>query len=250
MEPSVEYSLSSGIGCIRLNRPERLNAVTPTLVDDLVTAFDQARSDDAKAIVLAGNGSSFCAGWDLKEPPIEETRDEARIRLQRLQDVTRRATNFPGPVITAVQGYAVGAGAEFARSADLVVGGSDAIFGFPEVGVGLSGTNGSSYLLPRAIGLARAKELVFLGERFDADRAHAMGLIMRVVPAGAHEAAAFELAERLLTKPPVALRLAKKLLNDGQQTTLAQALDAEIEAALNTLDTDENAEATARFNSR
>jgi 2-(1,2-epoxy-1,2-dihydrophenyl)acetyl-CoA isomerase len=250
MAPSVEYSLSGGIGCIHLNRPERLNAVTPTLVDDLVTAFDQAQSDDAQAVVLAGRGTSFCAGWDLKEPPIEETHDEARVRLQRLQDVTRRATDFPGPIIAAVHGYALGAGAEFALSADLVVAGADAVFGFPEVGVGLSGTNGSSYLLPRAIGLARAKELVFLGERFDAERAHAMGLVMRVVPPGAHEVAAFELAERLLTKPPVALQIAKQLLDHGHQSTLAQALDAEVDAALNTLDTDENADAAARFNRR
>lgn len=250
MSPSVDYALARGIGCIRLNRPERLNAVTPALVDDLLAALDQARAGDAQVVVLTGNGSSFCAGWDLKEPPIEESGDEARARLQRLQDVTRRIIAFPGPVIAAVQGYALGAGAEFALSADLVVAGADAIFGFPEVGVGLSGTNGMSYLLPRAVGLARAKELAFLGQRFDAERAHAMGLVMRVVPAGAHEAAAFQLAEELAAKPPVALRLAKKLLDQGQQSTLAQALDAEVEAALDTLNTDENAEAAARFKER
>ena len=247
----VEYeSMGSGVGCIRLNRPERLNAVTPALIAGILDAFDAAKADAARVLVLAGTGRAFCAGWDLKEPPIEETRDEARARLQRLQDVTRRTMAFDGPVIAAVHGYALGAGAEFALGCDLVIAGEDAVFGFPEVDVGLSSTNGITALLPRMVGVIRAKELALLGEHFDAHRAYDLGLVTRVVPAGAHEPAALEIAQRLAAKPATALRLAKRLLDAGMQSTVEQALEAEVDAALATLDTDENADAAARFRSR
>lgn len=244
----VDYeSRGDSVGVIRLNRPRRLNAVTPALVDGILEAFDRAEADQSRVIVLAGNGAAFCAGWDLKEPPLEESRDEARARLQRLQDVTRRTMSFPGPVIAAVHGYALGAGAEFALGCDLVIAAQDAIFGFPEVDVGLSSTNGISALLPRMVGIIRAKELTLLGERFDADRAFALGLVTRVVPVGAHENAALHIAGELSAKPPVALRLAKRLIDDGMQSTVHQALDAEVEAALATLDSGENDAAAARF---
>ena len=247
----VEYARpADGIGLIRLSRPERLNAVTPALIDALLDAFDRAADDEARVLVLAGAGRSFCAGWDLKEPAIEETRDEARARLERLQDVTRRTMGFPGPVIAAVQGYALGAGVEFALACDLVIASEDAVLGFPEVEVGLSGTNAISALLPRLVGPLRAKELVFLGEHIDAARAYELGLVTRVVPNGAHEAAALEIAERLAARPPHALRLAKRLLDDGIDATVEAALDAEVEAALETLDTSESAEASARFSAR
>ena len=247
----VEYAApAEGVGIIRLNRPERLNAVTPALVDGILDAFDRAAADQQRVLVLAGHGRAFCAGWDLKEPPLQESLDQARTRLQRLQDVTRRTIDFPGPVISAVQGYALGAGAEFALGCDLIVAGDDAVFGFPEIEVGLSSTNGITALLPRMIGLVRAKELTLLGERIDAGRAYELGLVTRVVPAGAHEQAALELAERLAAKPAAALRLAKRLLDDGMQSTVAAALEAEVEAALATLDTGENDTASARFRDR
>ena len=247
----VEYAqVADGVGCIRLNRPERLNAVTPGLIDGILDGFDRAAADGVRVLVLAGNGRAFCAGWDLKEPAIEESLEEARARLQRLQDITRRTIDFPGPVIAAVQGYALGAGAEFALGCDCIIASEDAAFGFPEVEVGLSGTNGISALLPRMIGMVRAKELTLLGERIGADRAYALGLVTRVVPVGAHEAAAFELAERLAAKPPAALRIAKRLLDAGAQSTVAEALDAEVDAALATLDTGENAAAAAEFRTR
>ena len=247
----VEYERpADGISVIRLNRPERLNAVTPALIDEMLAAFDRAAADDARVLVLAGAGRAFCAGWDLKEPTLVETQDEARARLQRLQDITRRTLSFPGPVIAAVQGYALGAGVEFALACDLVIASDDAVLGFPEVEVGLSGTNAISALLPRLVGPLRAKELVFLGERIDAARAYELGLVTRIVPDGAHEEAALEIAERLAARPPHALRLAKRLLDDGLDSTIDAALDAEVDAALDTLETTENAEAAARFSAR
>ncbi len=138
----VEYAIDGPVARLHLNRPERLNAVVPALTDSLLAGFERASRDGARAIVLAGRGRAFCAGHDLKEPEPVEDDAQARARLQRLQQVTRLIRDFPGIVIAAVHGYALGAGCEFALGCDLVVAGEDARFGFPEVGVGLSVTGG------------------------------------------------------------------------------------------------------------
>jgi 2-(1,2-epoxy-1,2-dihydrophenyl)acetyl-CoA isomerase len=246
-ESTVDYLHAGSVAWLRLNRPHRLNAVTPTLVDDLLAGFDRAEAEGARVVVLAGHGRAFCAGYDLKDFTPDASVEAARNRLQRLQDVTRRTLAFPGPVVAAVQGYALGAGVEFALACDIVVAGADAVFGFPEVAVGLSSTNGASALLPRLVGPLRAKELVLLGERIDAERAQEIGLVTRVVPAGSHIEAADAIAQSLIARPAHALRLAKRLLDSGIESSVAEALDAEVEAALMTLDTGEIDAATARF---
>ncbi|HEX8868098.1 MAG TPA: enoyl-CoA hydratase/isomerase family protein [Lentzea sp.] len=226
----VDYERRGEIALVHLNRPERLNAVVPELVEDLLAALGQAR--DARVIVLAGRGRAFCAGHDLKEPEPEETVEQTRLRLEQIQEVTRRIRRFPGVVIAAVHGYALGAGCEFALGCDLVVADEDAKFGFPEVGVGLSVTGGISALLPKLVGLARAKELLLLGDHVPAHRAAELGLINRVVPAGDHEKIALELAERIAAKPPTAASLAKRVLDLGLDTDLEQALATEVDHAI------------------
>ena len=250
MQSSVKYELRGSTALILLNRPHRLNAVVPALVDGLLDALGRAKADDARVVVLAGQGRAYCAGYDLKEPEPVETRDETRSRMQRLQDVTRRIVDFPGPVISAVHGYALGAGAEFAFGSDIVVAGEDAVFGFPEVEVGLSVTGGITMLLPRAVGLVRAKELILLGERFSAARAHELGLVSRVVPAGAHLEASLALADELAARPATSLRLAKRALDAGVDAALAAALDREVDDVMVTLASGENDEPAARFRDR
>lgn len=247
MSECVSYSSNGPVASVHLDRPNRLNAVVPALVDEILAAFERARADEVRAIVLAGRGRAFCAGHDLKEPAPVEDEAAARQRLQRIQDVTRAIRSFPGPVIAAVQGYALGAGAEFALGCDLVVAGQDARFGFPEVGVGLSVTGGISALLPRTVGSVRAKELLFLGEHLSADDAYRLGLVNRVVPAGTHEQAAHELAQRLAAQPPAALALAKSLLDHGVDSTEPEALDREVDAAIATMATGEAESAAQAF---
>lgn len=244
---NIEYSRTEEFAMIRLARPHRLNAVTPGLVEELCAAFDAASEDAAPAIVLAGAGRAFCAGHDLREPePVEDAR-AARARLDRIQDVTRRITAFPGPVLAAVHGYALGAGCEFALGCDLVIAGEDARFGFPETEVGLSVTGGISRLLPGTVGLARAKELLLLGERFDAVRAAELGLVNRVVAEGEHEDAAVALARRLAAKPGHAMTLAKRALDRGQHASLEDALAMEVEHALTTRSSGESERGRADF---
>jgi enoyl-CoA hydratase/carnithine racemase len=227
----VEYELADSVAWIHLNRPERLNAVVPELTGALVAAFERAGQDRARVIVLAGQGRAFCSGHDLKEKLPPETMLATRLRVEQIQDVTRAIRRFPGPVIAAVHGYALGAGCEFALGCDLVVAAEDAQFGFPEVSVGLSVTGGISRLLPLLVGPVRAKELLLLGERFGAARAQEWGLVNQVTPAGGHEQAAAEIAARLRDRPALALALAKQALDRGADSALGEAMAAEVDFA-------------------
>lgn len=246
----VEYAIDDHVARLHLNRPDRLNAVVPELTDELLAGLAAARRDGARAVVLAGRGRAFCAGHDLKEPAPQEDEVRARTRLQRLQDVTRLMRAFPGIVIAAVHGYALGAGAEFALSADLVVAAPDAQLGFPEVGVGLSVTGGVSALLPLLVGPFRAKELLALGEPLSAVAAHELGLVNRLTAAGEHEQVALELATACAARPPVALRLAKRAIDESLRDIIDEALEREVDNALITMTSGEAAEGRAGFAAR
>ena len=227
----VDYELTESVAWIHLNRPHRLNAVVPELTAGLVTALARAGQDGARVVVLAGRGRAFCSGHDLKEQLPPETMLATRRRVDEIQEVTRAIRRFPGPVIAAVHGYALGAGCEFALGCDLVVAAEDAQFGFPEVSVGLSVTGGISRLLPLLTGPVRAKELLLLGERFGAARALELGLINRVAAAGQHEQAAAEIAVRLRAQPALALALAKQALDRGADSALEEAMATEVDFA-------------------
>jgi len=232
MSNTVDYEINSDIARIYLNRPERLNAVIPQLVEELCQQLDQAQKDGAKVLILAGRGRTFCAGLDLKheEPPLSEI--EQRQRLQRIQDVTRKIQKVPFPVIAAVHGYALGAGFEFALACDLIFASKDAEFGFPEVSVGQSTTGGISYILPNIVGLVKAKELLFLCERISADLAHSMGLINNVFEINDFEKEVMKVAKKLCNLPTQALSLAKLALNKSIQSDMETALEIEIDHAL------------------
>lgn len=247
---TVLYSQEDSVATIRLNRPERLNAMIPQLVEDLCSGLERATREQVGAVVLAGGERAFCAGHDLKyvEDPISEA--EQRRRLQRVQDVTRLIRQAPYPVIAAVRGYALGGGCEFALCCDLVVAAADAIFGFPEVDVGLSVTGGISHVLPRAVGLAKAKELVLLGARFSAEEGAGFGVVNFVVPSAEVESRALQLAATLADRPRHALGLAKSALDRGAQVDLETALETEVASALTTRGTPDAERAAAAFRER
>lgn len=231
-EPDVRYQVAQDIATITLNRPHRLNAVTPALVEGLCTALDRAIADDVGAAVLTGTGRAFCSGHDLQQEQAIITEGQDRHQLQRLQDVTRKIRQAPFPVIAAVHGYALGAGCEFALCCDLIVAARDAVFGFPEVGVGLGVTGGISHLLPLTVGLPRAKELVLLGEQFGAEEALRLGLINRLAEPGQDVTYAIEMARTLCGRPRRALARAKSALNQGPEAALDVSQEIEIANAL------------------
>ncbi|OZM70613.1 enoyl-CoA hydratase [Amycolatopsis antarctica] len=244
---TVELAVDDGVALVWLNRPERLNAVTAALVDDLLDALDAAGRSGAGAVILAGRGRAFCAGHDLKEPtPAGDSRD----RLERLQDVTRKLRALPQPVIAAVHGYAIGAGAEFALGCDLVLAADDAVFRFPEVGLGLSVTGAASRLLPLLVGPHKAKELLLLGEKIDAPLADRLGLVNHVVPAHALMESAMTWASTLAARPAGAATLAKRAVDQGIDSAVEPALELEVSHALVTEHSAEVAASTAEFRSR
>lgn len=221
---------------VTLNRPQRLNAITDGLVREMsaaLAAVPEPRSDDGpRVVVIRGAGRAFSSGHDLKEPVPVETEDEARARLERLQDLTRLMVGCPVPVVAAVHGWAVGAGAEIALAADLVVAETTARFTLPEVGVGLAVTNGISRVLAPALGPQRAKRVMFLGEPMTAEELHTAGLVSHLTEPGTLDAAVSDLVAALAAQPPVALTWAKRLLDAGAGADLETALSAEVEASL------------------
>ncbi|MFI5561559.1 enoyl-CoA hydratase/isomerase family protein [Amycolatopsis japonica] len=244
---TVDYALDDGIAVIWLDRPERLNAVVAELVDDLLEALDAAAKSDARAVVLAGRGRAFCAGHDLKEPTPE---GDSRPRLDRLQDVTRRLRGLRQPVIAAVHGYAIGAGAEFAMGCDLILAAEDAVFAFPEVSLGLSVTGAASRLLPLLVGPLKAKELLLLGERVSGTEAYELGLVNAAVPADDLMDTALAWAAKIASHPAAAATMAKRALDSGIDSSLDAALELEVSHALITEHSAEVAASAEAFRSR
>lgn len=213
---------------IYFNRPDKMNALSPEIVSQLHHELKQAMEKKPKVVVISGKGRAFSAGHDLDGPPLDPSSEEAQRFMQQLQEITQMIVEMPAPVIASVNGYALGAGCEIAMNCDLMLAADTAVFGFPEVKVGLSITQGTSYYLPRMVGLAKAKELLFFSENFSAEKALELGLVNKVVP---HDQLADETdkwAEELLKKSPTALVAAKELLNQGVDSQLEPSLMKEI----------------------
>ena len=238
------------------NRPDRLNAMTIetwAAMDQRLAELNEDRA--VRCLVIAGEGRSFLAGHDVAEirehnRDIESGKlkpDQLREWQKHLQNSTRliRAARFP--VIAAVQGYAVGAGCELVFACDLVVAARDARFGFPEVNIGVTITNGGTYYLPRKVGLARARELAYTGEFIDAQEAHRIGLVNRVVAPGEEREEAEKLARRIASRAPVAVQLHKVMLDAALDSSLDAALNFETEALVQTAMTRDNLEGTDAF---
>ena len=230
---TILYEMKNGIAEIRLNRPHRMNAVTQTLYDELNDALGVAEADkDARVVLLTGEGRAFCVGADLKEHKTGRTAFDRRQYLQGEQIVCKRLMLLSKPVIAAVNGYALGAGAEVAMASDFILMAESAQIGLPEISIGNYLGGGVTYLLPRLVGLAKARELVFLGERIKGEEAVRIGLANRVLPDDGFLDGAREFAQRVASKAPFSMQLAKEQLNMAAERTLDAALTAELEGMM------------------
>jgi len=221
----------ANVALLRLNRPESLNALDRTLVDALGAALERLAADEGvRAVVLTGEGGAFCSGADLKEALRElDGGHDLGARLASFQRTVRLVTEAPKPVIAAVDGAAVGFGADLALACDLRLLSERGYFEEKFVGIGLMPDGGGTFHLPRLIGLGRALELLLLGERVDASRALELGLAWRVVPAGELVEQAVAVATRLAEGPPLALAAIKRAARQSLDGTLADALAREAE---------------------
>jgi enoyl-CoA hydratase len=246
---TVLYDAQDGIARIRLNRPHRLNAMVPQLMRDLHRAFVAAAEDPAvRIVILSGEGRAFCAGDDLKESAQAPT-DVGHVRefVNEIQQVTVDMKSMPKPIIGAVHGYAVGGGCELALDCDLVVAAEDAKFGFVETGVGLFSTGGVTHFLPRTVGLAKAKELLMIGELFDGREAARLGLVNRAVPRDQVLPAAEELARKILARAPIPTSMTKLALEAGVQSDLVTAMALETASTVTCFLTEDAREGARAF---
>ena len=204
---------TDAITTIQLNRAEKLNAVDREMLDTLNAAVNRLHGDESvRVVVLEGSGErAFCVGADLNHIA---TFDSADIRkwVNDGNRILSRLANLPIPVIAAVHGYTVGGGLEFALACDLRIASEDSSFGLPEITHGWFPGWGGTHRLLNVIGEAKAKEMVFLGERIDAQTAYGLGLVNRVVPRANLAAEVQQIAESLAQKSPVAMRAAKAAL--------------------------------------
>lgn len=235
-----------------LNRPDKLNALNGTMSDELLDALTQAGKDpDVRAVVLVGAGRGFCAGQDLTEfeqsyrsgqrPDIEEHLAATYHRLIPI------IVETPKPVIAAVNGVAAGAGVSLALAADIRLASENARFIQAFVKIGLVPDSGSTWLLPRAVGVAKALELSMIGDPVDAQEALRIGLVSRVIPAGSFEAEVAEYAARLAAMPTAALAETKALIREAPGLSLRAALDDEGSAQTRMGHTEDHLEGVMAF---
>lgn len=221
------------VALLTLNRPSRLNALSTSLLQALEKALNEVEArPHLRAVVLAGAGRVFCAGADIAELKSKAGALAAAAYIEQIQRVVNRVEALPLPVIAAVHGLAFGGGFELALAADLIVAEDQTQFALPEVKIGVIPGAGGTQRLPRLVGRNRAKELLFSGDFIDAHRAEAWGIVNRVVPAGEAQSEALSWAASLAERAPVALRLAKRAVNRGLETSLEAGLDLEMEAIL------------------
>jgi enoyl-CoA hydratase len=240
MTTTVVYSTPRpGLAEIRFNRPHRLNAVIESLFRETLDALATAERDrNVRAVIVTGEGRAFCVGADLKEHAKgERTGAQKRAYLQLAQDVCARIRGLRKPVIAAVNGYALGAGAEMAINADFVLMAKSARIGFPEASIGTFIGGGLTRVLPQLIGLAKARELVFLGELIEGPEAKAIGLATASFPDETFRDDVYAFADRLAAQAPLSIALAKEQLNRGSERTYEAALVTELEGVLSCMST-------------
>ena len=234
---------------LTLNRPDRLNAVSLPLYEALLAALRDAEVDpDVRVVVLTGAGRGFCAGADLKAHADGPPSGEARRRyIRTAQRVNRRIQRGGVPVVAAVNGPAVGAGLELALSADFMLVAEDATLRLPEVALGTFVGGGVVYTLAERIGILRARELIYLGERLTGADAAGMGIANRALPAEEVLPASLELAGRLAEKAPLSLAAAKRLVGFSAGMSRSRALREEARTLERLFGTEDWAEGVRAF---
>ncbi|MEE2059200.1 enoyl-CoA hydratase-related protein [Rhodococcus artemisiae] len=223
-----------GVLTITLNRPKAANALRPDDRNELIRLFEEAGGDpDVRVVVLRANGRHFCAGADVLKLSGDRATKVKRVTgamhtiMTGAQRLVASVLDCPKPVIAVVQGAAAGIGAHLAYASDLVVTSENAYFAESFVKRGLVVDGGGAYLLPRRIGMQRAKEMVFFGDKLSARQAFDLGLVNRVVPENELDSATEEFTSRLASAPTSSIALTKRLFNDSPDVDRTQSFVAE-----------------------
>jgi enoyl-CoA hydratase/carnithine racemase len=218
---------------IWLNRPQVLNAVNVQLAHDFVQALEMVISDtNLRVVLIRGEGTSFCAGADLKEMSVGIPRNIHFEKVQNLQSITKKMVSSNKIFISVVHGYAIGIGVEIILATDLVICDENSIFRFPEVEIDATVTGGGHKLLLSRVGMLKAKELIFLGIPLSGKQAEKVGLVNKAVLKDVFNEVVLDIAKQLKEKPVQGISAAKESLQFAENSTLASVIDHEVISAL------------------
>ena len=233
------------VGLITLNRPQAMNALNNQLMRELMDALEAFdKNESIGAMVITGNEKAFAAGADIKEM--------ADLSIQQMMDrdhiaVFGRIRTIRKPVIAAVSGWALGGGCEVALSCDMIVASESARFGQPEINIGVIPGAGGTQRLTRAVGKAIAMEMILNDRRLTAQEGYQLGMVNRVVPVETYLDEALKLAEEIASRAPIAVRAAKKMINQAYERTLSEGLATEKQEFYNLFATEDQKEGMQAF---
>jgi len=241
---------SDGVVTVTMNRPERKNAANGKMLVELRAVFEEVEDNpDDRAMVLTGAGGAFCSGADLSDPsgPASDPSRSGLSRMRRLGDVALALHHISKPTVAKVDGFAVGAGLSLALGCDLIVCSDRAKLSMIFSKRGLALDNGASWLLPRLVGMARAKEIALFGGMWSGEEALAMGLVNRVLPLDELDGFVDGWARTLAAGPPLALSMTKTLLHASWNASMEQALEDEARCQALNFSTKDTQEAMVAF---
>lgn len=220
----ITYEVEDKVGIITINRPKALNALNSTVLEELDATLDAVNQDEIRCLILTGAGDkSFVAGADIGEMSTL-TKAEGEAFGKKGNDVFRKLETFPLPVIAAVNGFALGGGCEISMSCDIRICSDNAVFGQPEVGLGITPGFGGTQRLARLVSSGMAKQLIYTARNIKAEEAYRIGLVNAVYSQEELMPAAKKMAAGIAMQAPIAVRNCKKAINDGLQTDMDEAI--------------------------
>ena len=223
----VNYEVKGAVGVITINRPEALNALNSAVLDDLNAVLDGVDQEAVRALVITGAGQkSFVAGADIGEMSTL-SKAEGEAFGKKGNDIFRKIETFPLPVIAAVNGFALGGGCELSMSCDIRIAADNAVFGQPEVGLGITPGFGGTQRLARLVGPGMAKQMIYTARNIKADEAFRVGLVNAVYTQEELLPAAEKMAGQIAMNAPIAVRACKKAVNNGLQVDMDKAIVVE-----------------------
>jgi enoyl-CoA hydratase len=226
---SIIVEIKDSVGLIKMNRPQAMNALNSQTLGELKEALSQLKDDDAvRVIIITGEGKAFVAGADIAEMK-DMTKEQAEEFSRTGQKVFNKIAKIKKPVIAAVNGFALGGGCELAMACDIRVASDKAKMGQPEVNLGVIPGFAGTQRLSRLVGTAKAKELIFTADMVDAQTALSIGLVNQVVPAEQLMDVCMEMAKKIASKGPKAVKLAKKVISEGIEEKLEKGSEYETE---------------------
>ena len=212
---NILVEIKDKVGIVKMNRPDAMNALNTETLQELSKAIsDLNESDQVRVIIITGEGKAFVAGADIAEMK-DMSRDEAQVFSQGGQKVFDLIAKTEKPVIAAINGFALGGGCELALTCDIRIASDKAKLGQPEVNLGVIPGFAGTQRLSRLVGAAKAKEMIFTGDIVDAQTAHSIGLVNQVVPADQLMNVCMEMANKIASKGPTAIKLAKQVIDEG-----------------------------------